>query len=463
MPQASSQPPGVFICYRRDDSAGHALHLFYYLREHVRGERVFLDTGIEAGDEFAQKIERELASCEIFIALIGKRWLTMQGDAGRRLDDPGDFVRMEIAAALGRGITVVPVLVDGAHMPLGKDLPEDISGLLAHQGIELSNQRWEYDAGRLVRRIRQVLAEQREAARIKKAASVVPTTMLTKGGRRVRRAALSASLALAGALLWAYAMRSAVNRPENGAGAVIGQGSGRLTDQAFINAFGVEFVWVPRGVFRMGSEHGFPDERPVHQVAIVSGFYMGKYEVTQAQWLTVMGKGNNPSSLKGENLPVEKVSRADAQRFVDRLNEKEDGYAYRLPTEAEWEYAARAGADGDYAGYMDSTAWCGGGPHEGNRVASARLVGQKGANAFGLHDMQGNVQEWVQDSYHDSYDGAPLNGSAWMDGGEQGYGVVRGGSSYSLASFCRLATRVQVELSSRADLIGFRVVASVKR
>src|SRR5205085_11681819 len=120
---------------------------------------------------------------------------------------------------------------------------------------------------------------------------------------------------------------------------------------------GVEFVWIPAGSFMMGSENGGSDEKPVHRVMISEGFYMGKYEVTQAQWQAVMG--NNPSRFKGDNLPVETVSWDDAVSFIAKLNAQNDGYTYRLPTEAEWEYAARAGTTGDYAGDLDAMAWYG--------------------------------------------------------------------------------------------------------
>lgn len=119
---------------------------------------------------------------------------------------------------------------------------------------------------------------------------------------------------------------------------------------------GIDLVWIPAGEFMMGSANGDPDEKPIHRVTISSGFYMGKYETTRAQWRRVM-KTQDPSSFKGDSLPVVEVSWSDVQKFIIKLNEMKDGYVYRLPTEAEWEYACRAGTTGDYAGSLDSMAW----------------------------------------------------------------------------------------------------------
>jgi serine/threonine-protein kinase len=178
-----------------------------------------------------------------------------------------------------------------------------------------------------------------------------------------------------------------------------------LTQPALTNSIGMEMVYVPAGSFIMGSENGDSDEKPMHRVTISSGFYMGRYEVTQAQWQAVMG--TNPSDFKGcDNCPVEQVSWDDAQEFIRQMNARGDGYTYRLPTEAEWEYACRAGTTTAFAyGDLLSSEQANfdgkhpyGGASKGVYRQKTTLVGSFQPNAFGLYDMHGNVWEWCQDS-----------------------------------------------------------------
>ena len=203
------------------------------------------------------------------------------------------------------------------------------------------------------------------------------------------------------------------------------------------NSIGMELVLIPPGEFMMGSEKGDPDEKPVHKVIISKPFYLGKYEVTQAQWQEVMG--TNPSHFKGDpNRPVERVSWKMAQEFISKLNGREGHNLYRLPTEAEWEYAARAGATtkysfGDDDVLLEQYAW-----YNKNDKGSTHPVGQLKPNAWGLYDMMGNVWEWVQDwrgpyaSGQEVDPQGPATGNArGYRGGGWGYGAVR----------CRVADR----------------------
>lgn len=218
------------------------------------------------------------------------------------------------------------------------------------------------------------------------------------------------------------------------------------------NEVGIELIAISSGSFTMGSEAGFSDEQPTHQVKIGYSFYIGKYEVTQVQWKSVMG--NNPSKFKGDNLPVERISWADAQEFVRKLNALNDGYLYRLPTEAEWEYACRAGTKGQYEGDLKKIAWYS--LNSGNKTHG---VGQKDPNAWNLFDMQGNVWEWCTDWYHESYYDAPTDGSAWLYGGERKGRVLRGGAWHSGTDLLTLTSRAQGEPSDGSGFRGLRVVA----
>jgi formylglycine-generating enzyme required for sulfatase activity len=210
------------------------------------------------------------------------------------------------------------------------------------------------------------------------------------------------------------------------------------------------FVRIEPGEFMMGSESGDADadEKPVHRVRISRPFEMGKYEVTQAQWEAVTG--SNPSYFKGADLPVERVSWDDAQQFIQKLNAQNDGHIYRLPTEAEWEYACRAGSTGDYAGNLDAMGW-----YDKNSGHKTNPVGQKQPNAWGLYDMHGNVWEWCQDWYGENYyaqsPGADPQGPASGSGR-----VTRGGGWIGPAAHCRSAFRIRNAAGFRY-ILGFRL------
>ena len=219
-----------------------------------------------------------------------------------------------------------------------------------------------------------------------------------------------------------------------------------------LNGMPLELIHIPAGKFTMGSDED-DDERPPHEVS-VSGFYIGKFQITQKQWQAVMGK--NPSEFEGDDLPVERVSWHDTQAFCEKLRAM-TGKAFRLPSEAEWEYACRAGTTGDYAGNLDEMAW-----YDENSNDKTHPVGQKKHNAFGLYDMHGNVWEWCEDVRHENYNDAPKDGSAWTDGGNQECRVLRGGSCVNSAWYCRAAGRYDLTPVIRIDYIGFRCVISVR-
>ncbi|MGH9847208.1 MAG: SUMF1/EgtB/PvdO family nonheme iron enzyme, partial [Blastocatellia bacterium] len=235
-----------------------------------------------------------------------------------------------------------------------------------------------------------------------------------------------------------------------------------------INGVKLEMIRVPAGSFQMGSPENEPerasDEGPQHRVT-VSGFSIGKFEVTQAQWKAVMG--SNPSNFKGDNLPVENVSWNDAKEFCRKLSQL-TGKQYRLPTEAEWEYAARAGTTTPFAFGSSLSSqqanFDGNSPYGGAAKGVYRQktmpVGSFAANAFQLHDMHGNVWEWCEDVWHENYNGAPSDGSSWLSGGDSSSRVLRGGSWYNDGWLCRSAVRGRGGPGDRNGNIGFRVVVS---
>ena len=183
-------------------------------------------------------------------------------------------------------------------------------------------------------------------------------------------------------------------------------------------------------------------------------YQIGKYEVTQEQWFAVMG--TNPSANKGRTLPVEQVSWDDIQQFIAKLNQK-TGQKYRLPSEAEWEYAARARTTTEWSFGSDESklgnyAWYG-----RNSGGKTQEVGQKLPNAFGLYDMHGNVWEWTQDCWHENYAGAPTDGSAWTTGCTSNARVLRGGSWDDFPADLRSAIRYWLIPDDRYDSGGFRL------
>jgi formylglycine-generating enzyme required for sulfatase activity len=211
----------------------------------------------------------------------------------------------------------------------------------------------------------------------------------------------------------------------------------------------MEFVLIPAGTYSMGAQ----DARQWRQVTISQPFYLGKYPVTQAQWMTIMG--TNPSRFPGEDHPVESISWDDVQVFIRMLNAREGGGKYRLPTEAEWEYAARAGATTAYcfgsdARLLDAYAW-----YAANARGTTHPVGQRQPNAWGLYDMHGNVWEWVQDWYG-TYPEAPARDPQGPATGS--HRLRRGGGWHSDAHECGAAYRSTIKAGDCYSTLGFRLL-----
>jgi formylglycine-generating enzyme required for sulfatase activity len=216
----------------------------------------------------------------------------------------------------------------------------------------------------------------------------------------------------------------------------------------------MEMVLIHPGSFLMGSDKGQDNERPVHKVTLTKPFYLGKYEVTQHQWQAVMGE--NPAEFKGPNNPVEEVSWEDCQAFVLELTKKIPGKTFVLPTEAQWEYACRAGSRTEYA-YGDDPAGLGAYAwYLGNSDSRTHPVGQKKPNAWGLYDMHGNVCEWCADWYSSAYTSGDATDPTGPSSGEAA--VLRGESWVGLPDELRSADRVGTPIYYRNSHVGVRVV-----
>lgn len=236
----------------------------------------------------------------------------------------------------------------------------------------------------------------------------------------------------------------------------------------------LEMIEIPSGNYCMGSTNGDKNEVPVHRVTIGNSFFMGRYEVTVGEWLAVMGK--LPETLlqmthwgdlhASKRQPIVTASWNEAQEFIGRLNARNDGYKYRLPTEAEWEYACRAGTTTAFAFgnslTSDQANFDGKYPYgrasKGIHRSNTIPVGSFQPNNFGLYDMHGNPWEWCQDTYHQNYNGAPRDGSAWETGGSKDR-VLRGGGWNNKATSLRSAVRYPYPADGQYALVGFRIVA----
>ena len=232
-----------------------------------------------------------------------------------------------------------------------------------------------------------------------------------------------------------------------------------LSAENFINSIGMEFVTIPSGSFMMGRDTSFEDgansELPLHRVSIKK-FAMMTTEVTQSQWVKVMG--NNPSKFKGRNKPVEQVNYYDIERFIKKLNKLERTNTYRLPTEAEWEYAARAGGNSTYLcgndkGCIEDIAW-----YYGNSGNRTHPVAQKQPNRWGLYDMSGNVWEWTNSCYTKNYN----TNSCYIPHNIGKLKVLRGGGYYFIIFNLRVAFRYGYRPQDINDFNGFRLTKTLR-
>lgn len=369
----------IFINYRREDTQDAAARVHRELSPAFGAKALFMDVdNLLAGQRFDRELEKALAECDVFLVVIGPRWMSALED--RQKTGERDYVREEIAGALKRQIHVIPVLVNQARLPRERALPEDVRDLVKHQKHDVRHEHFRRDLVPLIEAIKLLRRLPPRA---------LPWRMI---------GAAVAGLAFVAATLFLVVPH---------------------TPETFRDCPDCpEMVVVPAGQFMMGSPDNdlahMTSERPQHKVTIAEPFAVGKFEVTFAEWdacvLNGGCSGYRPSDEgwgRGRR-PVIHVSWSDAQEYVAWLSKK-SGKTYRLLSEAEWEYAARAGTTTRYAFGNSITTQ--------EAQFSARKTAEVGSfkpNAFGLYDMHGNVMEWVEDCTHiASYDGAPADGAAW--------------------------------------------------
>jgi len=452
----------IFLSYRRDDAAYATSIVQEKLAEHFGSESVFLDIdNIRIGDDFRERLHEAVSQCDVLLAMISDKWLDAAYEAGpkkgtRRLDDPGDFVRIEIEAALQRRIPVVPVLLGKALMPAEEDLPASLAVLAYRQAAEVR-------PGKDFRGHVQRLIEDLE--KLLQSCGVRPEPTR----ERLEPAPDEDDIELEALPEEQPAQAVPMPRPTRAVPA----------QRVVPNGIDMELVVIPAGRFLMGSptsdKHSYADERPQHRVEITKPFQLGVYPVTQEEYQLVSGA--NPSLCKGSRRPVECVSWFDAIRFCNLLSAREGldayyridgedvsvvgGCGYRLPTEAEREYACRAGTQtkwsfGDDPERLDQYAW-----YRGNAQSETFTVGEKAPNPSGLYDMHGHVWNWCWDWYAADYYGhSPEKDPC---GPEVGDGrVLRGGSFGDAVGSSRSAARFSNDPSIADCFISFRVARSVE-
>jgi formylglycine-generating enzyme required for sulfatase activity len=401
----------IFLSYRRDDSKWPAQMIYKNLCDHFGPESIAFDIStIPLGVDFRDYLNQEVSKCDILLAVIGDQWLEI---LNQRLDQPNDFVRIEIQAALKREIPVVPILVGSKPVPSEKELPQDLAELSYKQATEVrAGADLQSHLKRLIDGLDRLFTDR-------------------KVGKEIKQEQVDKELKHEKSL--------------------------RKTT----NSIGMEFILIPSGSFTMGSSTGNKDEEPPREIKISRFFFLQATQVTQGQWKEVMEY--NPSHFKdcGIDCPVENVSWDDAQRFIQKLYEKEGNDRHRLPTEAEWEYACRAGTTnvysfGDNKSQLEEYAW-----FADNSQSKTHPSGTRKPNPWGLYDMHGNVYEWVEDDYHDNYKNAPDDGSSWVDDPRGTLRVIRGGSWFNDSQYCRSANRYSISPNLRLNFIGFRLARSV--
>jgi formylglycine-generating enzyme required for sulfatase activity len=482
----------IFISYRRDDAKDQAARLRDRLaaRDAFGAANVFMDVDqLIAGQRFDQELKKALDGTDVLLAVIGPRWtdiLAARASSGER-----DYVREEIAAALARGIIVIPVLVDRAALPRAGDLPEDIRDLVMHQKHDIVYETFGRDTDALIRDIKLVLKGPPKPAQAVPWKAIAALVILVAAGMsayvlvpsylpKVKEAQQPNPVETPVAVVTPpppiEAACDGVLVPVglSGQKQCIKPGSG----QSFKDCPDCpEMVVVPSGSFIMGSPDSEPErlvnEGPQHRVTIPKPFAVGKFAVTFAERDACEADGGCGGYIPQDegwgraDRPVINVSWDDAQAYVTWLSKK-TGKMYRLLSEAEFEYAARAGTTTpfwwgrsiapDQANYDGNYVYAGGGS-KGEYRGKTVPVKSLEPNPWGLYQVHGNAWTWMQDCYVNSYKDAPKDGSAARETAGCSR-VLRGGSWNSNPRFLRSANRFGVAVI-RINDIGFRVARTL--
>jgi formylglycine-generating enzyme required for sulfatase activity len=517
----------IFINYRRVESVKDALHL-KTLFDKWFWRPVFLDVrGIDGGADWLQTLERQVANSAAMVVLIGGGWADLKDKHGkRRLDDPDDFVRYEISQALQRRLPIIPVCIDGAAMPDVAQLPANLMQLSLLQAMPLRTESFEEDAQKIAERLKAMMLQQWQsvpawaaglgltaalAAGVTAGPAVLDRLGLPFPGvalpgdaelraelaeaQRAARAAQGAQQSLSERVATAEKERDAARKAAAVAEAKIADlertGSAPLMAarertlkpmETFQECRDCpEMMVVTAGKFTMGSpaeeKERSDSEGPQRTVAIGRPFAVGKFHVTRDQFaLFAQETGyaahsgcdwRNPGFTQDGSHPVVCVSWDDANAYAKWLTNK-TGKPYRLLSEAEFEYAARAGTATPFwwgssitsaqANYDGNYVYAGGGSTGVDRHGTVP-AGSFEANLWGLYNVHGNAWQWTADCWHDNYNGAPVDGSAWTVTCSGGDRVARGGSWYNDPGALRAAQRSKgtVELNN----IGFRLARTL--
>jgi formylglycine-generating enzyme required for sulfatase activity len=518
----------IFVNYRREDSAARALSIAQYLEKQFGARNVFLDIDrMRAGLVFPKVLEERLNVCKVMIVVIGPSWLGVSNEAGaRRLDDPDDWVRLEIARALQRGITVIPVLVDGAVLPRRLDLPIELQQLVDRHLAVITTNGFRNDMAGLVRDI-EAIPSPLPWGRIGVGAAIAALLVWVvihvvlvniendhiarqneENARReqehVRRKEEDARrkeddarrIADAEAACKHAKMEAARSNRTALADLEPGNGQNQWARDTLADGspcpFCPEMVVVPGGKFTMGSpvsEEGRANGEDQVPATIREAFAVSRFEAIFDEWDACVEDGGCKNKrrsgpmFKCDKLPVESVSWDEVVKEYLPWLSRRTGKAYRLLSETEWEYVARAGTSTRFwwgspisvarANFLQlgCVGDCGrivrdGMPNkpfpEPVRVSRPVAVDMFKPNLWGLYNVHGNVSEWTQDCWNSANIGNPGDGTA-RSTGDCSLRVIRGGSSGSKSEDLRSARREKFDPESESREIGFRVARPLSR